>query len=83
MPQRVGNAGNRLLTKPYREFREQKEVEVDTTHDLPGLVQPDLSLCVFRVLEEALRGRLPSGSGPISMRVAGREMGQDDSIHCT
>ena len=39
-----------------REFGEQQRVDVDfKTHDLPGLLAPDISLCLFRVLQEALR----------------------------
>jgi signal transduction histidine kinase len=38
-----------------KEFGEQPNVEVDLqTHDLPGLLPTDISLCLFRVLQEAL-----------------------------
>jgi len=38
-----------------REFGEQQKVEVDfKTHDLPVPLSPDISLCFFRVLQEAL-----------------------------
>jgi signal transduction histidine kinase len=38
-----------------REFAEQQKVEVDfTSHDLPSPLSPDTSLCLFRVLQEAL-----------------------------
>lgn len=38
-----------------REFGQQQRVEVDfNTHDLPSRVPPDISLCLFRVLQEAL-----------------------------
>ena len=38
-----------------REFGEQQKAEVDfKIHDLPVPLSPDISLCVFRVLQEAL-----------------------------
>jgi PAS domain S-box-containing protein len=38
-----------------QEFSEQQKVEVDCkTHDLPKPLPPDISLCFFRVLQEAL-----------------------------
>ena len=38
-----------------REFGEQQRVEINfQTHDLPSPVSPDISLCFFRVLQEAL-----------------------------
>ena len=38
-----------------REFGEQQRVEIDfKAHDLPSRVPPDISLCLFRVLQEAL-----------------------------
>ncbi|HEY2547954.1 MAG TPA: PAS domain-containing protein [Candidatus Acidoferrum sp.] len=37
------------------EFGKRRKVEINfTSHDLPGLVSPDISLCLFRVLQEAL-----------------------------
>jgi PAS domain S-box-containing protein len=37
------------------EFGERKKVEIDfRNHGLPGLVPPDISICLFRVLQEAL-----------------------------
>jgi PAS domain S-box-containing protein len=37
------------------EFGKRRKVEIDfRSHDLPGLVSPDISLCLFRVLQEAL-----------------------------
>jgi signal transduction histidine kinase len=39
-----------------KEFAELQSVEVDfKTHDLPSPLSPDISLCLFRVLQEALR----------------------------
>ena len=38
-----------------QEFGEQQKVEIDfKTHDLPSPLSPDISLCLFRVLQEAL-----------------------------
>jgi PAS domain S-box-containing protein len=38
-----------------KEFGEHQKVEIDfKSHDLPNLVPPDVSLCLFRVLQEAL-----------------------------
>jgi hypothetical protein len=38
-----------------REFGEQQKVEIDCKiHDLPVSLSPDISLCFFRVLQEAL-----------------------------
>ena len=38
-----------------REFSEQQSLEIDFhAHDLPSPVPPDISLCLFRVLQEAL-----------------------------
>jgi PAS domain S-box-containing protein len=38
-----------------KEFGEQQKVAIDfTTHDLPNALPPDISLCLFRVLQEAL-----------------------------
>jgi PAS domain S-box-containing protein len=38
-----------------KEFSEQQKVEIDfRSHDLPGPLSPDISLCLFRVLQEAL-----------------------------
>ena len=38
-----------------RKFAEQQKVEIDfKAHDLPSPLSPDISLCLFRVLQEAL-----------------------------
>jgi PAS domain S-box-containing protein len=38
-----------------REFGEQQKVKVDfKANDLPGALSPDISLCLFRILQEAL-----------------------------
>jgi signal transduction histidine kinase len=66
-----------------KEFSELQKVEVDfNTHDLPSPLSPDISLCLFRVLQEALRNsakhsgvrhfevRLWATSGEIHLTVA-------------
>ena len=43
------------MTGFCREFGEQQKVEIDVKiRDLPGPLPPDISLCFFRVLQEAL-----------------------------
>jgi PAS domain S-box-containing protein len=38
-----------------KEFGERQKLEIDfRAHDLPGALPPDISLCLFRVLQEAL-----------------------------
>jgi signal transduction histidine kinase len=38
-----------------REFAEQQKAEIDfKSHDLPSPLSPDIALCLFRVLQEAL-----------------------------
>jgi PAS domain S-box-containing protein len=38
-----------------REFSQKQHVEIDfKSHDVPGPLPPDISLCLFRVLQEAL-----------------------------
>jgi PAS domain S-box-containing protein len=38
-----------------QEFEEQTKVKIDfKSHDLPSFLSPDISLCLFRVLQEAL-----------------------------
>ena len=42
-----------------QEFGRQHKVEIDfKTHDLPSPLSPDISLCLFRVLQEALHNSL-------------------------
>jgi PAS domain S-box-containing protein len=56
-----------------REFGERQKVEVDfKTHDLPGFLPPDFSLCFFRVLQEALRNAAKhSGARHFEVRLWG------------
>jgi len=64
-----------------REFGEQQKVEIDfTTHDLPSPLSPDISLCFFRVLQEALHNSAKhSGVRHFDVRL----WGTSDEIHLT
>jgi PAS domain S-box-containing protein len=47
-----------------REFGEQQKVEIDCKiHDLPVTLSPDISLCFFRVLQEALHNSAKHSGG--------------------
>jgi PAS domain S-box-containing protein len=61
------------------EFGEKKRVEIDfRSHDLPSLVLPDVSICLFRVLQEALHnGVNHSGAQKFSVQL----WGASDEIH--
>jgi signal transduction histidine kinase len=62
------------------EFGEQQNAEIDfQTHDLPNLT-PDISLCLFRVLQEALQNSAKhSGVWHFEVRL----WGASDEIHLT
>ena len=64
-----------------KEFGEQQKVEVDfKTHDLPSPLSPDISLCLFRVLQEALHNSAKhSGVRHFEVRL----WGMSDEIHLT
>ena len=64
-----------------QEFSEQQKVEVDfKTHDLPTPLPPDISLCFFRVLQEALHNAAKhSGVRHFEVRLWGTP--DDDSPH--
>ena len=64
-----------------QEFSEQQKVEVDfKTHDLPAPLSPDVSLCFFRVLQEALHNAAKhSGVRHFEVRL----WGTPDEIHLT
>ena len=64
-----------------QEFSEQQKVEVDfKTYDLPTPLSPDLSLCFFRVLQEALHNAAKhSGVRHFEARL----WGTPDEIHLT
>jgi PAS domain S-box-containing protein len=64
-----------------QEFSEQQKVEVDfKTHDLPTPLSPEISLCLFRVLQEALHNAAKhSGVRHFEVRL----WGTADEIHLT
>jgi signal transduction histidine kinase len=64
-----------------QEFSEQQKVEVDfATHDLPISLSPEISLCFFRVLQEALHNAAKhSGVRDFEVRL----WGAPDEIHLT
>jgi len=64
-----------------REFAEQQELEIDfKAHDLPSPLSPDISLCLFRVLQEALHNSAKhSGVQQFEVRL----WGTTDEIHLT
>jgi signal transduction histidine kinase len=64
-----------------QEFGEQTKVKVDfKTHDLPSPLSPDISLCFFRVLQEALHNSAKhSGVRDFEVRL----WGTSDAFHLT
>jgi PAS domain S-box-containing protein len=56
-----------------KELGERKKMEIDfTSHGLPSLVPPDVSICLFRVLQEALyNGMEHSGMRQFEVRLWG------------
>jgi PAS domain S-box-containing protein len=64
-----------------KEFSEQQKVEIDfRTHDLPSSLPPDISLCLFRVLQEALHNSAKhSGVRYFEVRLSGTS----DEVHLT
>jgi signal transduction histidine kinase len=56
-----------------REFGERQKIEIDfQSHDLPDSVPPDISLCFFRILQEALHNSAKhSGAQHIEVRLWG------------
>jgi signal transduction histidine kinase len=64
-----------------REFAEQQKVEIDfKVHDLASPLSPDISLCLFRVLQEALHNSAKhSGVRQFEVRLCGTS----DEIHLT
>jgi PAS domain S-box-containing protein len=64
-----------------KEFGEQQKVKVDfQTHSLPSVLPPDISLCVFRVLQEALHNAAKHSG---VKQFAARLWGTSDEIHLT
>jgi PAS domain S-box-containing protein len=64
-----------------KEFGEQQKVEIDfTSHDVPSHLSPEISLCLFRVLQEALHNSAKySGVRQFDVRL----WGTSDEIHLT
>jgi len=64
-----------------KEFGEHHRVEIDfQTHDLPSPLSPDISLCLFRVLQEALHNSAKhSGVRHVEVQL----WGTSDAIHLT
>jgi signal transduction histidine kinase len=64
-----------------REFAEQQKVKIDfSANDLPGQLSADTSLCLFRILQEALHNSVKhSGAGRFEVRL----WGTTDEIHLT
>jgi signal transduction histidine kinase len=64
-----------------QEFAEQQRLEIDfKAHDVPSPLSPDISLCLFRVLQEALHNSAKhSGVRQFEVRLWGRS----DQIHLT
>jgi PAS domain S-box-containing protein len=64
-----------------REFSDHQKVEIDfETHDLPRSLSPTVSLCLFRVLQEAVRN---SNKHSGVRRIEVRSWGTSDEIHLT
>ena len=63
------------------EFSQQQKVEIDcNTHDLPSYLSPEISLCLFRVLQEALHNAAKhSGVRHFEVRL----WGAPDEVHLT
>ncbi len=62
------------------EFGERKKVEIDfRSHGLPSLVQPEVSICLFRVLQEAL----DNGVKHSAVQKFLVQLWADDEIHLT
>ncbi len=64
-----------------QEFAQQQKVEIDfKAHDVPSPLSPDISLCLFRVLQEALHNSAKhSGVRQFEVRL----LGMSDGIHLT
>lgn len=73
-----------------REFSEKQQIEIDfQTSDLPDAVSPETSICLFRVLQEALQNaakhsgvrhfevKLSQASGQIQLTITDRGVGFD------
>jgi signal transduction histidine kinase len=70
-----------VMSSFCRDFGQKKKVEIDFRSDgLPGRVSPDISLCLFRVLQEALHNAVEhSGARQFAVRLNRTR----DEIHFT
>jgi len=69
---KVGFLGIASATQGFcREFAEKQNVEVNCfVGDLQSHIQPDISLCLFRILQEALHNSLKhSGAGKVEVQL--------------
>jgi len=68
-----------VMSSFCRDLGQQKKIEIDfKTNGLPGLVPADVSLCLFRVLQEALRNAVQhSGARQFDVQLNG----STDEIH--
>jgi signal transduction histidine kinase len=70
-----------VMSSFCKEFGERKRVAIDFRSDgLPSAIPPDISLCLFRVLQEALRNAVQHSG---VREVDGRLWGTSDQIHLT
>jgi PAS domain S-box-containing protein len=79
---RLEHLGIAAATQGFcREFAERQGVEIDCkARDLPAQIQPAISLCLFRVLQEALHNSLKhSGVGKFEVRL----WATADEVHLT
>ncbi len=64
-----------------QEFGERQKLEIDfKTHDLPSLLPPDISLCLFRILQEALHN---SAKHSGAQRLEVELWGASNGVHLT
>jgi len=70
-----------VMSSFCKEFGERKRVEIDFRSDgIPSFVPPDVALCLFRVLQEALRNAgNHSGVWQFDVQLSGTS----DEIHLT
>jgi signal transduction histidine kinase len=69
----------RAMRSFCQDLRAQAKVKIDfRSQDLPGSLPPDISLCLYRVLEEALRNSVKhSGASHVEVKL----WGAPDRIH--
>lgn len=79
---KLGYLGLAVTARGFcKEFSEQQDVEIDfKSHDLASPLSPDSSLCLFRILQEALHN---SAKHSGVRRVEVQLWGTSDEIHLT